>query len=57
MPKDIIDQDLVYVPRMRKSTVERLIEEGFVIEGIITFKTQDLDGLRDIEMVCMTRKH
>jgi len=57
MEKDITDQDLVYVPKMRKSTVERLMQEGFVVEGITTFKTQDLDGLRDIEMFCMTRKH
>ena len=54
MAKDIPYEDLVYVPRCRKSTIDRLADIGFKIDTTITLK----DSFNEpVDMVAMKRNH
>ena len=50
---DIVDENLVYVPTTRKSTIERLFEEGYQPGMCITMK--DAWGT-EAEFRVMTKK-
>jgi len=50
------NEDIVYVPKVRKPTVERLMEEGFTIDAVVTLRDSvELDV--PIEFYCLKRKH
>lgn len=50
---DIPDENLVYVPVNRISTIERLIAEGYVPDSILTFF--DVYGTQ-VEMRCLKKE-
>lgn len=53
VPIDIETENLVYVPKNRKSTIERLLKENYTMRETVTL--WDMYG-HQVDMVCMSKE-